>query len=150
MAFLPPTDGVVDVDWLSGCAMMWGTAVLRTVGFGEMFEGYAQGEDLDVSLRAGKHGRIVIAGSATFLHLFDEGGRPDHGKLGYMAIYNRYHIQRRGLGGRTWRDAAWFAYAWGLDTLMLLRNVPVPSRTRGTLLQLGGRFRATLDILRGR
>jgi GT2 family glycosyltransferase len=149
-SFLPPTDDLVEAGWLPGCGMMWRTTVLRKVGFGEMFDGYAQGEDLDVSLRARRHGRLVIAGKAQLLHLFDEGGRPDHGKLGYMAIYNRYHIQRRGLDGRTWRDVAWFIYAWGLDTVMLLRNVPVPARTRGTLLQIGGRIRATWDLLKGR
>lgn len=148
-SFLPPTEGVVEADWLPGCGMMWKTAILRQVGFGEMFEGYAQGEDLDFSLRARMHGRLVLAGAAKFLHLFDEGGRPDHGRLGYMAIYNRFHIQRRGLHDRTWRDAAWFMYAWGLDTFMLLRNVPVPSRTRATLLHIGGRIRATFDLLKG-
>ena len=148
--FLPPTQGIVAADFLPGCGMMWKTTVLREVGFGEMFDGYAQGEDLDFSLRARRHGRLVIAGAAVFQHLFDVGGRPDQGKLGYMAIYNRFHIQRRGLDDRTWRDVAWFAYAWGLDTLMLLRNLPVPSRTRGIFLQIGGRIRATFDLLRGR
>ena len=148
--FLPPTEAIVEADYLSGCAMMWKTAVLRELGFGEMFGGYALGEDLDFSLRARSRGRLVLAGAAVFQHNFDGGGRSNQSQLGYMAIYNRFHIQRRGLDDRTWRDVAWFVYAWGLDTLMLLRNAPIPARTRGTFLQIGGRIRATLDLLRGR
>jgi GT2 family glycosyltransferase len=148
-SFLPPTDGIVDADWLPGCAMMWKTAVLREIGFSESFEGYAQGEDLDFSLRARRRGKLVIAGAARFLHLFDENGRPNHQKLGYMALYNRYQIQKRGLDDRTWRDVAWFVYAWGVDTIMLARNFLFPRRIVPTLLHLGGRMRAGMDLLRG-
>lgn len=147
--FLPPTDHVVDVDWLPGCAMMWNTSVLREIGFGESFEGYAQGEDLDFSLRARKRGRLVMAGGAHYVHRFDESGRPDHFKLGYMAIYNRFQIQRRGLEGRTRRDVALFAYAWGLDTVMLMRHLLFPRRILPTLRQMRGRLKATFDIMTG-
>jgi glycosyltransferase involved in cell wall biosynthesis len=148
-SFLPPTRGVVEADWLPGCAMMWATGVIRDIGFSEAFEGYAQGEDLDFSLRARRKGKLVIAGAARFLHLFDENGRPNHGKLGYMAVYNRYQIQRRGLDDRSWLDVAWFVYAWSLDTLMLARNFVFPRRVVPTLLHLGGRLRASMDLLRG-
>jgi len=147
--FLPPTDHVVDVDWLPGCAMMWSTHVLREIGFGESFEGYAQGEDLDFSLRARRKGRLVMAGAARFLHRFEESGRPDQFKLGYMAIYNRFQIQRRGLQGRTWRDVVWFAYAWGLDTVMLARHLLFPQRILPTLRHMGGRLKATFDLMKG-
>jgi len=148
-AFLPPTDGVVDADWLPGCAMMWKTPVLREIGFSESFEGYAQGEDLDFSLRARRRGRLFVAGAARFLHLFDENGRPDHVKMGFMALYNRFQIQRRGLDDRTWKDVVRFVYAWGLDTLMLGRHFLVPRRFLPTLQHLAGRFRAAVVILKG-
>jgi glycosyltransferase involved in cell wall biosynthesis len=148
-SFMPPTEGVVDADWLPGCAMMWKTGLIREIGFSEAFEGYAQGEDLDFSLRARRKGKLVIAGAARFLHLFDENGRPNHKKLGYMAVYNRYQIQRRGLDNRSWLDVAWFVYAWGLDTLMLGRNFIFPRRVIPTLQQVGGRLKASMDLLRG-
>ncbi len=148
-SFMPPTEGVVDADWLPGCAMMWKTGLIREIGFSEAFEGYAQGEDLDFSLRARRKGKLVIAGAARFLHLFDENGRPNHTKLGYMAVYNRYQIQRRGLENRSWLDVAWFVYAWGLDTLMLGRNFLFPRRVIPTLQQVGGRLKASMDLLRG-
>lgn len=148
-AFLPPTDDVVEADWLPGCAMMWKTAVLREIGFSESFEGYAQGEDLDFSLRARRKGKLLVAGAARFLHLFDESGRPDHVKMGFMALYNRYQIQRRGLDDRTWKDVLWFVYAWGLDTLMLGRHFLFPRRFFPTLQHLSGRFKAAALLLKG-
>jgi hypothetical protein len=90
-----------------------------------------------------------MAGGARFLHLFDEGGRPSHQKLGYMAVYNRYQIQRRGLDNRSRLDVARFVYAWGLDTLMLARNFVVPRRVVPTLLHMRGRLRASMDLLKG-
>jgi GT2 family glycosyltransferase len=149
-SFLPPTEGVVEGDWLPGGATMWKTSVVRETGFSETFEGYAQGEDLDFSLRARRKGKLVLAGAARFLHLVDQGGRPSHQKMGYMAVYNRFQIQRRGLENRTTLDVAWFVYAWGLDTLMLARNFFFPRRVVPTLLQVGGRLRAGMDLLRGR
>lgn len=147
--FLPPTDDVVEADWLPGCAMMWKTSVLREIGFSESFEGYAQGEDLDFSLRARRKGKLLVAGAARFLHLFDESGRPDHVKMGFMALYNRYQIQRRGLDDRTWKDVLRFVYAWGLDTLMLGRHFLFPRRFRPTLLHLKGRLKAAVVIMKG-
>jgi GT2 family glycosyltransferase len=148
-SFLPPTGEVVEGDWLPGGATMWKTSVVRETGFSEAFEGYAQGEDLDFSLRARRKGSLVMAGGARFLHLFDEGGRPSHQKLGYMAVYNRYQIQRRGLDNRSRLDVARFVYAWGLDTLMLARNFVVPRRVVPTLLHMRGRLRASMDLLKG-
>ena len=66
-----------------------------------------------------------------------------------MAVYNRYQIQRRGLDNRSRLDVAWFTYAWGLDTLMFARNFVFPRRVVPTLLHMGGRLRAGMDLLRG-
>ncbi len=134
-----PTEG----DWLPGCGMMWKTATVAELGFHEAFEGYAQGEDLDFSLRALRKGKLMMAPAARLLHLQDRAGRPDDFKLGYSAIYNRYQIHRRGLPGRTWWDIAWFVYAWLLDTLLLARNFRFPRRILPTLREIAGRLKAT-------
>jgi GT2 family glycosyltransferase len=147
LAFLPPGEGIVETDYLPGFGMMYRAAVVRKLGFGEIYSGYGQGEDLDFSLRAKKEGKLVIAQRALLHHMADPGGRPAPGKLGFMAIYNRFHIQKRGLPDRTWRDVIWFAYAWGLDTVMLFRSLPIPSRTRSTILQIGGRIWAVVILL---
>lgn len=148
--FLSQTDELVEGDWLPGCAMMWKTAVAREVGFNEPFDGYAQGEDLDFSLRARRRGKLLVAGTARVLHLYEPSGRPDPFKWGYMAIYNKYQIHRRALPDRTWRDMAWFTYAWTVDTLLLARHLAWPSMWAPIVKQIAGRLRAVHDILRGR
>jgi GT2 family glycosyltransferase len=143
-------EALAEGDWLPGCAMMWKTAPARDLGFHEGFAGYAQGEDLDFSLRARRRGTLVMAGRARLQHLHETSGRPDHFRLGYMAIYNRYQIHRRGLSDRSWRDVVWFVYAWTLDTLMLCRNLLFPKRWAPTFRHLAGRLVAVADLSRGR
>jgi GT2 family glycosyltransferase len=149
-SLLPPGRGPVEGDWLPGCAMIWRTAPARAEGFHEGFAGYAQGEDLDFSLRMGRRGRLVLVRSARLRHLQEPEGRPDAFRLGYMAIRNRFEIHRRGLSDRTTRDVVWFAYAWIADTLMLTRHFLHPARWGATLRQIGGRVQAALELSRGR
>ena len=149
-SFLQSPPDVTDGDYLPGGATMWRTAVIRDLGFNEGFAGYGQGEDLEMSLRARRRGRLVLAGKAHLRHLHEEGGRPDDFTLGYMAIHNRFLIQRRGLDDRSWRDVALFGYAWGVDTLLLLRHLLFPSRCLGVVRQAGGRLRAAIDLVRGK
>ncbi|HEU4628920.1 MAG TPA: glycosyltransferase [Gemmatimonadaceae bacterium] len=146
-AFLPPTEAVVEGDWLPGCCMLWRTALARELGFHAGLDGYAQGEDLEFSLRARRHGRLLVAGAARVLHLHEPAGRPDAFRLGYMAIHNRYQIHRRGLPDRRWRDVAWFTYAWTLDTLLLVARLVVPRHAAATVKEMAGRMRAAYDLL---
>lgn len=150
-SFMSP-DEVLVSDWLPGCGMMWRTSVLREAGgFNEGFRHYALGEDIDMSLRAGKRGKILVVGPAKFKHLLDEGGgRPNDFRKGYMEIYNRFQIQKRGLPDRTWRDTLLFAYAWTVDTFMLLRNVIRPRYTGPIIRQICGRISGAFDVLLGR
>ncbi len=149
-AFQPRTDAVVEGDYLPGGATMWRTSVLLDLGFNESFAGYGQGEDLEFSLRARRKGKLAIAGEAKLQHLHEASGRPDHFKIGYMAIHNRYVIHRSGLDGRTAGDIAWFVYTWSLDTVMLARHLVIPSRIPGVVQEWGGRAKAAFDLLRGK
>jgi len=146
--FLEPTDALVEGDWLPGAAMLWRTASARAIGFNDAFAGYAQGEDLDFSLRARRAGRLLLAGRARLLHLHEPAGRPAPFRRGYMEIYNRYEIHRRALVDRSWRDIAWFAYAWGLDTLFLLRQLVIPGRAAYAARQIAGRVSAAVHLVR--
>jgi GT2 family glycosyltransferase len=144
---IPATEEVVEGDWLPGGATMWKTETIHEVGFCEAFAGYAQGEDLDFSVRAGRKGKLVLAGAARLRHLHAASGRPNHFRQGYMALYNEYQIHRRVLEDRNLRDVAWFAYAHALDTLFLARHLLVPRRWGPTLRQLGGRLSAAYSLL---
>lgn len=146
--FLPPGNAWTEGQWLPGGATMWKTAVVRQLGFYEGFRGYCQAEDLEFSLRAARKGKLVLAGAARVLHLHEPSARPNEFQRGYMAIYNRYLIHRRTLEPRTWRDRAWFCYAWTVDTLLLLRHLLVPRRVGPTFRQIAGRIKAACDLIR--
>jgi GT2 family glycosyltransferase len=147
---LAPTEELVEGDWLSGCAMVWKTAIAQVVGFNERFAGYALGEDLDFSLRVRGCGKLLVAGKARVLHLYEASGRPDHFSWGYMAIYNRYDIHRRLLPNRSRSDTIWFIYVWTLDTLLLARHFFTPGRRIAILKRIAGRLLAAYDLLCGR
>jgi GT2 family glycosyltransferase len=149
-SFLPPTGELAEGDWLPGGATMWKTEIACELGFYEGFSGYAQGEDLDFSLRAIKKGKLFLATAARCQHLHESGGRPDDFKLGYMAIKNRYQIHRRCFNNQPWQNVAYFIYSWVLDTLFLSRDLLVPGRGSLSMLQMAGRFKASYDILLGK
>ena len=145
----PPTGQPADGDWLPGWAMMWRTEIVRAIGFNDALDGYTQGEDLDLSLRARSQGRLVMLGTPRLKHCHEAAGRPDPFRLGYMELRNRYEIHRRSLKERSGRDIAWFVYAWTLDTVLLTRDVARPGRVIRTIYRVGGRLRAAADLCLG-
>jgi GT2 family glycosyltransferase len=148
--FLECSSALHDGDWLPGGAMMWRTETVRGVRFRESFRGYAQGEDLDFSLRVRPMGRLVVTGAACAVHEHVQQSRPGWFTLGYMALHNRYVIHRDGLPNRKISDVLLFAYAWALDTILLARHLAVPGRWRQTFQQVAGRIAAAIDLVVGR
>ncbi len=61
-------DGELSVDWLPGCSMSFRKEVFDRELFDEGLSGYANGEDIDFSYRAGLHGRLMATGRAKLLH----------------------------------------------------------------------------------
>jgi GT2 family glycosyltransferase/SAM-dependent methyltransferase len=148
--FLAPTDRLVDGDWLPGCAMMVKTRAAREVRFDETLVGYAQGEDLDFSLRLRRRGRLVMAGAARCRHLHEPAGRPDALRLGQMEIWNRHRIWRHAYCAPSLLVRARFAYAWSLDTVLLLRDIVRRGRAREALFRIAGRLLGASRILTSR
>lgn len=149
-SFLPQNEDWVEGQWLAGFAMMWRTHLARQVRFNEGFGGHSTGEDVDFSLRMARCGRLVVAGKARLLHLTDTGGRPNTYRMGYTGIRNSYDIHRRCLPHRTWRDGAWFAYAYGMDAAMRSLNLLTPGDRRRRWDFLRGRMHFLAEILSGR
>ena len=148
--FQPPTDDVIEGDWLSGCAMMWRTAVMRKVKFNESFGGHSTGEDLDVSLRMGRHGKLMLAGKAHVLHLPDQAGRPNIQMMAYAGIHNSYAIHRRCLADRSFADGVYFMYSYGMDTLLRAVVMLRPGQVALRWKFVRGRCRFFADRLFGR
>jgi GT2 family glycosyltransferase len=137
--FQGPTDEILPADWLSGCCMMWKTAIARKVKFNEGFAGHSTGEDLDLSLRMGRHGKLMVAGKAHILHLHDSAGRPNSFMMAYAGIHNAYDIHRRCLANRSWLDVSRFMYAYGMDTFL-----------RGLTMLRPGQISRRWNFFRGR
>jgi GT2 family glycosyltransferase len=148
--FMAPTTASVRGDWLPGGATMWRTELARTIGFEHGFAGYGSGEDLDFSLRIGRHGALVVAGDARVMHLKADGGRPDGYDAGYRGLANHYHIHRWSLPDRRRRDAIWFAYAFVMDTLFRASGLLRPSRRAWTRGFVRGRTKFLWRLATGR
>jgi GT2 family glycosyltransferase len=114
-----PFQGTRPVDIVPGAAMAYRREVFARQRFSAFFEGYSQGEDLEMSRRIARDWRLLWCGDAHCVHHRAEGGRPASFRKGYMEIYNRYFIWRRhtprpslGCQLRLWLD---FAYIFCCD-----------------------------------
>jgi GT2 family glycosyltransferase len=92
---VPQFSGVRRVDVLAGGASAYRREVFLKHRFSEFFYGYAQGEDLEMSLRIGKDWKLLSCGDALVNHNHAESGRPAGFARGKMAIRNRYFIWKR-------------------------------------------------------
>ncbi len=119
---LKPFSGLRKVDVMPGCAWTFRREVLEAERFSGFFEGYSQGEDLEMSLRIGKRWEIQCCGDSRILHLPGSGGRPVSYRRGLMEMRNRYFVWKRhsprpgaGFTSRFWADTAFLMamdFAW--------------------------------------
>jgi GT2 family glycosyltransferase len=145
-SFLPRTDEVVEGDWLGGFAMMWKTSVALRVGFNEGFGGHSMGEDLDFGLRMAQYGKIYMNGRARLQHLVEPAGRPNSYMIAYTGMRNAHSIHKRCLRNRTWRDAAWFLYAYAMDTLLRSLVMLRPGKVGQRFNFILGRLRYFIEM----
>jgi glycosyltransferase involved in cell wall biosynthesis len=117
---VPPFTGARRVQVVPGGAVGYRRAVLDRQRFSLYFSGYAQGEDLEMSLRVGREWMLLWCGDAHVSHNHAPQGRPDAAKKGYMEVRNRYFIWKRHATPafaslvRFWLD---FVYGIGVDVL---------------------------------
>lgn len=117
---VPRFTGTRRVQVVPGGAVGYRRAVLDRQRFSLYFSGYAQGEDLEMSLRIGRDWALLWCGDAHVSHNHAPQGRPDAAKKGYMEVRNRYFIWKRhatpALAGsvRFWLD---FGFGIGVDVL---------------------------------
>jgi GT2 family glycosyltransferase len=87
--------GVRQVDVLPGCAFAFRREVLEQHRFSSFFDGYSQGEDMEMSLRVAADWTVVCCGDAEVLHHPAPGGRPLSFSKGRMEVRNRFFIWKR-------------------------------------------------------
>lgn len=100
--------GVRAVDILPGCAFAFRREVLKRQRFSEFFNGYSQGEDMEMSLRVKAHWAVVCCGDAEVLHFPAPGGRPPSFSKGRMEVRNRFFIWKRHRPQTRWIDRTRF------------------------------------------
>ena len=112
--------GTRRVQVVPGGAVAYRRAVLDRQRFSLYFSGYAQGEDLEMSLRVGREWTLLWCGDAHVSHNHAPQGRPDAAKKGRMEVRNRYFIWKRHArptvadSVRFWLD---FVYGMGVDVI---------------------------------
>ena len=95
LGLMPLFTGNIPTDILPGGASSFRKEVFSDQHFSEFFTGYAQGEDLEMSLRVKEFWQLRWCGDAHVLHLHTPLGRPQPFAKGKMEIYNRYFIWKR-------------------------------------------------------
>lgn len=90
-----PFTGTRAVDLLCGAHFAFRRAVFARHRFSEFFAGYAQGEDMEFSLRVGREWKLLWCGDARVAHHHAPGGRPAPFAKGKMEVRNRYFIWKR-------------------------------------------------------
>lgn len=90
-----PFTGLRSVDVVPGGSAAYRSSVLARHRFSLFFDGYAQGEDVEMSMRVGQENKLVWCGDAHVIHHHALGGRPNPSQKGRMEVRNRYFIWKR-------------------------------------------------------
>lgn len=114
-----------DIDCLQGCCMSFRKDALHVAGgFSSFFEGYSQGEDMEVSLRVKNHGfKLRYLPSAKVEHIAVQLSRPNPYHRGFMRVYNKYQIFTNLTQNKTFRNYFLFWVDIQIYFLLVLRNV---------------------------
>lgn len=125
---LPPFTGAREVDLVPGGATAYRRQVLDQYRFSLFFDGYAQGEDVEMSMRIGRTWRKLWTSDALVLHDHALGGRPAPFRKGAMETRNRYFIWKRytpnpsfGVRVRYWAD---MVYVISFDLVLFVGRPP--------------------------
>jgi GT2 family glycosyltransferase len=137
-----PFAGVRAVDILPGGASAYRRDVFTAARFSLFFDGYAQGEDVEMSLRIGGSWKLLWCGDAHLGHYHAPAGRPNAVQKGRMEVRNRFFIWKRHTPAAQLRDRLRFwsdiGYIFAYD---LAASVVRPKRSWS--------IRHALGVLRG-
>ena len=117
--FMKP--GASELRRMSGCAMAFRATVFEHERFDESLHGYCYGEDWDFSLRAKRHGRLVLAPEALVQHRPSPTNRFDR-RRSFQTRWTNFNYIYRKLRAQTGPlDRVWYVW-WALgETLQWLR-----------------------------
>ena len=132
-----------------GCnmAVRMATVLAHDLHFDENLPLYAWFEDVDFSLRAAQHGRVVKCGALRGVHLGTKTGRTPGKKLGYSQVANLVYIARKGvLPARTaLKNIARNFIANSVRSIFPVAFADHRGRLIGNLIALGDLVRGRID-----
>jgi GT2 family glycosyltransferase len=96
LAAVQDLDGLVDLDGLYGCNMVYRAAAIGDVRFDEALPLYAWQEDIDFAARLRPHGRIVKTRAFVGVHRGVKGARTSGRRFGYSQVVNPIYLARKG------------------------------------------------------
>jgi GT2 family glycosyltransferase len=101
----PAGDQMIEIYGTYGCNMAFRLETIRTneILFDENLPLYGWQEDIDFSLRVGRHGRIVKSQMLRGVHLGIKSGRTSGVRFGYSQIANPIYLIRKGT--MSWKHA---------------------------------------------
>jgi glycosyltransferase involved in cell wall biosynthesis len=130
---------------LYGCNMALSMAHMQGLRFDEALPLYGWQEDIDLTMRLARRGRLISTGRVTGVHLGVRGGRTSGRRLGYSQVANLVYLLRKGtIPGWLARRLFWRNLAANL----LRAPFPEPHIDRAG--RLAGNLRALADLALGR
>lgn len=111
----PPSGGVYPVDHFMGGIASYKKTLLETLRFSTWFEGYGLYEDMDFTIRASRHGALLVDTAAQVLHHHVPEGRPNQFRYGQMVVRNGWYVWRL----KHPEPGVWNITRWHLITLLL-------------------------------
>lgn len=85
----------MQVDWLTGCGMVFRKFIFDEFLFDEWFSGYAHCEDIDFCYRVSKKYRLFVVADAKILHISPGEKCQDGYSFGKMQIINRLYFVKK-------------------------------------------------------
>lgn len=136
---------VIPRQALYGCNMALRMAHMRGLRFDEALPLYGWQEDIDLTMRLARRGRLISSGLVTGVHLGVRGGRTSGRRLGYSQVANIVYLLRKGT------IPMWLArrlFWQNLASNLLRAPFPEPHIDRAG--RLAGNVRALADLALGR
>lgn len=141
-SMIGPVERDLEVEWLPTGAAVWRLGALRSLGgFDEFFTGYSYLEDVELSMRARRQGRLVVVADARYEHGYATAGKVDAFAFGRVEVRNRLHLVRK-------HRLSLGRCALGLTIRATMTlSAAIRQRDRALWLRFVGNLRGALEVL---
>lgn len=133
---------ILECKWLIGCAI-WDYQKIKGLRFDIRFNGQSLGEDVLFSMKASKHGKLLVKRNLVLKHLESPISRPNYLIHSRMWVRNRFYISEEILGNRVKISYYWCNFGKFLSLFLLAPRNPVKF-----VLGLSGMFLGVFDLIR--